>query len=110
MRIFPTWKCLPLLRIVRATGEDVGLPKEDPEYVPPCMLSVVRQCCGKWFGTLVSQVEASRRNWLCRLLEAVSASTRCAGIQFEQLMRLRTLNRYSARLPSLISGAGGHAI
>src|SRR4051794_13660806 len=23
---------LPLLRIVRATGEDVGLPKEDPEY------------------------------------------------------------------------------
>jgi predicted component of type VI protein secretion system len=29
---------LPLLRIVRATGEDVGLPKEDPEFVPPCML------------------------------------------------------------------------
>src|SRR5258708_7764143 len=29
---------LPLLRIMRATGEDVGLPKEVPEYMPPCMV------------------------------------------------------------------------
>jgi predicted component of type VI protein secretion system len=29
---------LPLLRIVRAAGEDVGMPKEDPEFVPPCLL------------------------------------------------------------------------
>src|ERR1051325_2944559 len=29
---------LPLLRIVRAVGVDLGMPKEDPEYVPPCLL------------------------------------------------------------------------
>ena len=31
-------EALPLLRIVRATGEEVGLPREDSEYVPPCLI------------------------------------------------------------------------
>src|SRR5207302_2986418 len=29
---------IPLLRIVRAVGEEVGLPRQDPEYVGPCFV------------------------------------------------------------------------
>src|SRR5437773_1659346 len=29
---------IPLLKIVRATGQELGLPREDPEYVPPCLV------------------------------------------------------------------------
>ena len=92
---------LPLLRIVRATGEDVGLPKEDPEYVPPCMLLSGSAVLRELVRDLVSQVEASRKELVVQVTRGGFSLDTMRGIQFEQLMRLRTLNRYSARLPSL---------
>jgi type VI secretion system ImpJ/VasE family protein len=93
---------LPLLRIVRATGEEVGLPKEDPEYVPPCMLLSGSAVLREMVRDLVSQVEASRKELVVQVTRGGFSLDTMRGIQFEQLMRLRTLNRYSARLPSLI--------
>ena len=92
---------LPLLRIVRATGEDVGLPKEDPEYVPPCMLLSGSPVLREMVRDLVSQVEASRKELVVQVTRGGFSIDTMRGVQFEQLMRLRTLNRYSARLPSL---------
>jgi type VI secretion system ImpJ/VasE family protein len=93
---------LPLLRIVRATGEDVGLPKEDPEYVPPCMLLSGSPVLREMVRDLVSQVEASRKELVVQVTRGGFSIDTMRGVQFEQLMRLRTLNRFSARLPSLI--------
>ena len=93
---------LPLLRIVRATGEDVGLPKEDPEYVPPCMVLNASPVLREMVRDLVSQVEASRKELVVQVTRGGFSLDTMRGIQFEQLMRLRTLNRFSARLPSLI--------
>jgi type VI secretion system protein ImpJ len=93
---------LPLLRIVRATGEDVGLPKEDPEYVPPCMVLNGSPVLREMVRDLVSQVEASRKELVVQVTRGGFSVDTMRGIQFEQLMRLRTLNRYSASLPSLI--------
>ena len=93
---------LPLLRIVRATGEDVGLPKEDPEYVPPCMILNGSLVLRELVRDLVSQVEASRKELVVQVTRGGFSLDTMRGIQFEQLMRLRTLNRFSARLPSLI--------
>jgi type VI secretion system protein ImpJ len=93
---------LPLLRIVRATGEDVGLPKEDPEYVPPCLLLSGSPVLRELVRDLVSQVEASRKELVVQVTRGGFSIDTMRGVQFEQLMRLRTLNRYSARLPSLI--------
>lgn len=93
---------LPLLRIVRATGEDVGLPKEDPEYVPPCMVLGGSPVLREMVRDLVSQVEASRKELVVQVTRGGFSIDTMRGIQFEQLMRLRTLNRFSARLPSLI--------
>lgn len=93
---------LPLLRIVRATGEDVGLPKEDPEYVPSCMLLSGSPVLREMVRDLVSQVEASRKELVVQVTRGGFSVDTMRGVQFEQLMRLRTLNRFSARLPSLI--------
>jgi len=93
---------LPLLRIVRAAGEDVGLPKEDPEYVPPCLVLSGSPVLREMVRDLVSQVEASRKELVVQVTRGGFSLENMRGIQFEQLMRLRTLNHYSARLPSLI--------
>jgi type VI secretion system ImpJ/VasE family protein len=93
---------LPLLRIVRATGEDVGLPKEDPEFVPPCMLLSGSPALREMVRDLVSQVEASRKELVVQVTRGGFSIDTMRGVQFEQVMRLRTLNRYSARLPSII--------
>jgi len=94
---------LPLLRIVRATGEDVGLPKEDPEFVPPCMLLSGSPVLREMVRDLVSQVEASRKELVVQVTRGGFSIDTMRGVQFEQVMRLRTLNRYSARLPSIIA-------
>src|SRR6185503_16813978 len=93
---------LPLLRIVRAAGEDVGLPKEDPEYVPPCLILSGSPILRELVRDLVSQVEASRKELVVQVSRGGFAIDTMRGVQFEQVMRLRTLNRYSARLPSFV--------
>jgi type VI secretion system ImpJ/VasE family protein len=93
---------LPLLRIVRAVGEDSGLPKEDPEYVPPCLLLSGSPVLREMVRDLVSQVEATRKELVNRVARGGFSFDAMRGLQIEQMMRLRTLNRYSGRLPSLI--------
>lgn len=97
---------LPLLRIVRATGEEVGLPKEDPEYVPPCLILSGSPVLREMLRDLVSQVEASRKELVVQVSRGGFSIDTMRGVQFEQLMRLRTLNRFSARLPSLVLANG----
>jgi type VI secretion system ImpJ/VasE family protein len=93
---------LPLLRIVRATGEDVGLPKQDPEFVPPCMVLSGSAILRELTRDLVNQVEASRKELVVQITRGGFSLDTMRGLQFEQIMRLRTLNRFSARLPSIM--------
>ena len=97
---------LPLLRIVRATGEEVGLPKEDPEYVPPCLVLSGSRSLRELVRDLVSQVEASRKELVVQVTRGGFSLDTMRGVQFEQLLRLRTLNRFSGRLPSLVLAPG----
>jgi type VI secretion system protein ImpJ len=97
---------LPLLRIVRATGEEVGLPREDPEYVPPCLILSGSPPLREMLRDLISQVEASRKELVVQVSRGGFSLETLRGLQFEQLVRLRTLNRYSARLPSLVLAPG----
>jgi type VI secretion system protein ImpJ len=93
---------LPLLRILRATGEDVGLPRQDPDFVPPCMVLSGSPVLRELLRDLVSQVEASRKELVVQLSRGGFSLETMRGIQFEQMMRLTTLNRFSASLPSLV--------
>jgi type VI secretion system protein ImpJ len=93
---------LPLLRVLRAAGEDVGLPRQDPDYVPPCYVLAGSPVLRELVRDLVSQVEASRKELVVQLARGGFSIDTLRGLQFEQLTRLRTLNRFSARLPSLV--------
>ena len=55
---------------------------------------------------LVSQVEASRKELVVQVSRGGFSLDTMRGVQFEQLLRLRTLNRFSGRLPSLVLANG----
>jgi type VI secretion system protein ImpJ len=97
---------IPLLRIVRGVGEEVGIPRQDPEYIGPCLVLNGSPVLRELVRDLASQVQASRRELVVQLTRAGFSLENLRGLQFEQLMRLRTLNRFSARLPSLAEASG----
>lgn len=93
---------LPLMRVVRAAGEDVGLPRQDADYVPPCFVLSGSPVLRELVRDLVAQVEATRSELVQQLTRSGFSIDTMRGAQFVQMLRLRTLNRFSGRLPSLI--------
>jgi type VI secretion system protein ImpJ len=93
---------IPLLRVTRAAGEDVGLPQQDPEFVGPCFVLNGSATLRELVRDLSSQVLASRQELVVQVTRGGFSIDTMRGIQFEQIMRLRTVNRYGARLEALI--------
>ncbi|MCU0788945.1 MAG: type VI secretion system baseplate subunit TssK [Verrucomicrobia bacterium] len=89
---------LPLMRIVRATGEDSGRPRLDPEFVPPCVFLNSSPTLHNLMRDLLAQLNASRNDVQSRL------STGGLGmeVKWELTLRLQTLNRFCASLPGFI--------
>lgn len=92
---------IPLLRIVRGVAEDVGTPRADPEFVGPCLVLRGSPVLRELVRDLGSQVAASRAELVVQLTRGGFNVETLRGLQFEQLSRLRVLNRFAARLPSL---------
>jgi type VI secretion system protein ImpJ len=93
---------IPLLRVARAVGEEVGLPRRDPEFVGPCLVLNGSPALRELVRDLSSQILASRQELVLQITRGGFSIDTMRGIQFEQLIRLRTLNRYGARLEALI--------
>ena len=93
---------IPLLRVTRAAGEEVGLPQQDPEFVGPCLVLNGSATLKELVRDLSSQVLASRQELVVQVTRGGFSIDALRGIQFEQIMRLRTLNQYGARLEALI--------
>ena len=93
---------IPLLRVTRAAGEDVGLPRRDPEFVGPCLLLNGSATLRELVRDLSSQVLGSRQELVVQITRGGFSIDTMRGIQFEQVMRLRTLNRFGGRLEALI--------
>lgn len=98
---------IPVCRVSRATGgEDAGKPRLDEKFVPACMAlsgsSELRRIC----RDIGAQVEASRKELVVRLTRAGWNIDTVRPRQFEQLMRLVTLNRFAGSLPSLVHVPG----
>ncbi|HIJ70392.1 MAG TPA: type VI secretion system baseplate subunit TssK [Planctomycetes bacterium] len=92
---------LPLLKIVHATGEDANLPRRDPAFIPPCMLTTGSPVLQELARDLTSQIMASRNELVLQINRGGFSIDSMRGVQFEQVLRLRTLNHYSAILSSL---------
>ncbi|MEO7701865.1 MAG: type VI secretion system baseplate subunit TssK [Opitutus sp.] len=99
-------EAVPLLRVMRAVGENLGQPKIDPEYVPPCIFLTGSPVLYRLVRDLTAQVQASRQELVVQVTRGGFNLDTLRGAQFEQILRLRTLNRFSARLGALIAAPG----
>jgi type VI secretion system ImpJ/VasE family protein len=95
---------LPVVRIGRGTGEEGALPRQDPLFIPPCLVLNGSPILRELMRDLANAVDANRTALLQRITRggAFSFDT-IRGSQFEQILRLRTLGRYSGRLPALVN-------
>ena len=94
---------VPILRILRKGGQEVGLPREDMEFVPPCLVLRGSPVLYELVRDLTAQVEASRKELANRMAAGAFSIERLQPSQMEALLRLRTLNRFSGWLPVLIN-------
>ncbi|MEO6787301.1 MAG: type VI secretion system baseplate subunit TssK, partial [Chthoniobacteraceae bacterium] len=95
---------IPLLRIIRATNVESDLPRQDPEFTPPCLVVNASPVLREMIRDISAQVEASRKELCVQLTRGGTFDLNTLrGIQFEQVWRMRTLNRFAARLPSLVA-------
>ena len=97
---------LPLVRIVHATGEDLGRPQQDKTFVPPCLLLSGSGVLRPLVRDLGNQLETVRREAVIETTRGGFSIENLRGIQIEQLMRLRILNAYAARLPAIAMASG----
>ena len=97
---------LPLLRVAHTTGEERGLPRVDPTFIPPCLLLSGSPSLRETGRDIANLIEARRRELSNKLQRTGFTIDAMRGIQFAQLLRLRTLNRFAARLPSLVKAPG----
>jgi type VI secretion system protein ImpJ len=92
---------LPLIRIVHATGQDSGLPSPDSLFIPPCLVLQGSAAMIDIVRNLANQVAASRKKMAAEIVRGGFKLDALRAPQFGQLLRLRTLNRFAARLPHL---------
>lgn len=95
---------LPVLRIAHAAGEDVGLPRQEPGWIPPCLFLRGSATLRELVRDLVNQIEASRKELVIQIRRGGFSVENMRGLQFEQMLRLQVLNRFSAILPEIVQG------
>ncbi len=96
---------LPLMRIIRATRQEAGLPQQDPNFVPPCMLLSGSVVLRAMIRDLANQVDASRKDLVSQMTREKFNADAMQAAQFEQVLRLRTLSRYSHSLANMVEAA-----
>ncbi len=97
---------LPLVRIARA-AEEQTLPRPDPTFIPPCLVLGGSPALRNLVRDLASAVEAARKELVNQITRAGWVVENLKGTQLIMLMRLRTLNRFAATLPTLVAGGVG---
>ncbi len=94
---------LPLFRVTRSTTEESSMPQLDPDFVAPALVLNASPVLREIVRDLASQIEASRKELAVQVARGGFSIDTMRGIQFEQIMRLRTLNKFAARLPACVA-------
>jgi type VI secretion system ImpJ/VasE family protein len=94
---------IPVLRIVHAAGPGVGLPRQDPAFIPPCLVLTGSATLREMVRDLGNGVDASRKELASQMARGGFTVDAMRGAQFEQAIRLQTLSRASVRLGPLAS-------
>lgn len=93
---------IPLLRVVPGVGQEIGSCRQDPNFAPPTMVLRGSPALRKMVYDLGAQVEASRDGLVVQINQGGFNMELLRGLQLEQLLRLRTLNHFTARIPMLV--------
>ena len=93
---------LPLVRIVHTTEEDVGVPRQDPSFIPPCFHLNGSPVLRDMVRDLAHQVEATRGELVNQILRRGFAWDTARSDQIESILRLGTLNCYAGHLRQLV--------
>jgi len=88
---------LPVLRITRDVGDDVGAPRVDPGFIPPCLLISASPQLLQMLRDVTSLLSASRTALVEQNVLAELRKDTVRGPQLEQFLRLQCLSRYAAR-------------
>jgi len=96
---------LPLLRITRSSGEDAGMPRQDPQFVPACMVLAGSPTLRELVRDLGNQIDATRKEVVNQLQKSGFSAETMKGLQIQSLMKLTALNRAAGRLPALAEAA-----
>jgi type VI secretion system protein ImpJ len=89
---------LPLVRVANPAAGDVGLPRRDDEFFPPCLLMEGWPPLRDLIQELVDQVEATRSQVVKDITREGFDIQALKPVQFKQLLKLQTLNRLTPRL------------
>ncbi|USN99052.1 MAG: type VI secretion system baseplate subunit TssK [Phycisphaeraceae bacterium] len=98
---------VPLLRVGHAAGEDIGVPRLERTFVPPCLLLSGSAVLREMLRDLANQVEAARGETVVQMTRGGFNLETIRGVQVQQMIRLQTLNRYAARLIHMVRAPGG---
>jgi len=99
---------IPLLRIVHDVSREEPFPRQDPAYVHPCLMLSASPTLREMVRDITAQVEAVREQ-LANIVARGGESHTVSRLQLEQILRLRCLNRYVARMPALLALGEGNA-
>jgi type VI secretion system protein ImpJ len=99
---------IPLLRIIHDVSREEPFPRQDPNYVHPCLLLSASPTLREMVRDISSQIEAVREQ-LANIVARGSELHTVSRLQLEQTLRLRSLNRYMARMPAMLALGGGNA-
>jgi type VI secretion system protein ImpJ len=99
---------LPLLRITHS-AEEQTVPRPDPSFVPACLVLGGSPTLRNIVRDLGNAVEASRKELVNQMTRGGWVLENLKGPQLLQVLRLRSLNRYSVLLPAMAAGGVGGA-
>ncbi|MBI1189369.1 MAG: type VI secretion system baseplate subunit TssK [Tepidisphaera sp.] len=99
---------LPLLRITH-TADEQSMPRPDPDFIPPCLVIGASPRLRNLVRDLGNQIDATRKELVNQMTRGGFVIENLKGPQFMQLLRLRTLSRYAATMPTLAAGGVGGA-
>jgi type VI secretion system protein ImpJ len=88
---------MPLLRLQRASDRDQNVCRQDPRFVPPCLVLSGSPTLRRLLTELAAKVETSRDE----LLQKLARGGLGAEVKLELTLRLRTLAHFAGSLPAL---------
>ena len=99
-------EALPVLRIRRGVGDQIGKPVLDRTYVPPCCVVEGSRDLRRMLQEMADQVEASRREIVALLVREEFSVENLRNSHIPAMLKLRTLNHFAAKFNSYIHTAG----